>query len=199
MPRDTPMRGDARQRIEDAAVSLFAERPFHQVGLDAIASRARASLQTVYRYYGGKEAILNACLHRWARELSVRMADHLQGIENYKDRLRKVFWVVLDYFERNPDVARMIQHTISAEPVQRDVTDEQRMLTEVFLRVLREGREQGVLTSEISEKHLLDYFYGVLMRLVQMHIARGETEPLAAKTPELFAVLWRALAAPGSA
>ncbi|MFP3467826.1 hypothetical protein, partial [Leifsonia sp. SIMBA_070] len=74
--------------------------------------------------------------------------------------------MVLDYFDRNPDVARMIQHTISAEPVQRDVTDEQRMLTEVFLRVLREGREQGVLTSEISEKHLLDYFYGVLMRLV---------------------------------
>lgn len=189
-------RSDSRERIEAAALKLFAQREFHHVGLDEIAAGARASLQTIYRHYGSKEAILEACLHRWARDLATRMTDHLQGIETYKDRLRKVFWVVLDYFDRNPDVARMIQNSVSSEVVRRDVTDEQRTLTALFLRVLREGREQGVLTDEISERLLLDYFYGVLIRLIQMHIARGETEPLAAQANTLFDILWRAIAHP---
>jgi AcrR family transcriptional regulator len=192
------IRRDPRERIETAAVRLFAQREFHRVGLDEIAREASASLQTIYKYYGSKEALLDACLHRWARELATRMADHLQGIETYKDRLRKVFWVVLDYFDRQPEVARMIQNTISADAVRRDVTDEQRTLTGLFLSVLRDGRTQGVLTDEVDERLLLDYFYGVLIRLIQMHIARGETQPLAAKANVLFDMLWRALAHPGA-
>lgn len=194
-----PRNHDARERIEAAALKLFAQREFRHVALDEIAAEAHASLQTIYRHYGGKEALLEACLHRWARELATRMADHLEGIETYKDRLRKVFWVVLDYFDRNPEVALMIQNSISSEAVRRDVTDEQRALTAMFMRVLREGREQGVLTDKVSENLLLDYFYGVLIRLVQMHIARDETTPLAAQANTLFDLLWRALAKPQTA
>ncbi len=31
-------------------------------------------------------------------KLGTRMIDHLQGIEDYKEKFRKVFWVTLDFF-----------------------------------------------------------------------------------------------------
>lgn len=188
-----------RERIETAALELFAERPAHEVRLDEIARAAHASLQTIYRYYGDKQAVLDACVLHWANRLARRMSDHLVGIETYKDRLRKVFWVVLDFFEQRPKVARMILGSVYPGAMRRDVTDEQRALTQQFLDVLAEGRERGILNDRVSAAVLLDYFYGVLARLVQMHPLRAGEPPLTAQTHELFEMLWRAIARPPDA
>ncbi len=192
---DTPA-SDSRTRIEMAALDLFAERPFHEVRLDEIARRAHASLQTIYRYYGDKQALLDACVLHWANRLATRMTDHLVGIETYKDRLRKVFWVVLDFFEQHPKVAHMILGSVYPGAMRRDFTDEQRRLTNLFMEVLAEGRERGILNDQVSAAILLDYFYGVLARLIQMQNLRRDEIPLTARTNVLFDMLWRAIAKP---
>ena len=186
----------ARARIENAALDLFAERPFHEVRLDEIARAARASLQTIYRHYGDKQALLDACVLHWANALAARMTDHLAGIETYKDRLRKVFWVVLDFFEQHPKVARMILGSVYPGAMRYDVTDQQRRLTNLFLEVLAEGRERGILNDQVSEAILLDYFYGVLARLIQMQSLRQQEPPLTDQVNVLFDMLWRAIAKP---
>jgi len=185
-----------RERIENAALTLFADRPLHEVRLDEIAGAARASLQTIYRHYGDKQTVLDACVLRWANQLALRMTDHLVGIETYKDRLRKVFWVVLDFFEQHPKVAGMILGSVYPGAMRRDVTTEQRRLTNLFLEVLAEGRDRGILNDQVSEAILLDYFYGVLARLIQMHPLRRDEPPLTEQTSILFDMLWRAIAKP---
>lgn len=197
---DTPIAPDlapaVRERIETAALELFAEHPVHEVPLQDVARTARASLQTIYRHYGNKQAVLDACVLHWANRLAQRMGEHLVGIETYKDRLRKVFWVVLDFFEQNPRVAGMILGSVYPGAMRRDVTHQQRRLTNLFLDVLAEGRERGVLNDQVSEAILLDYFYGVLARLVQMHPLRHSEPRLTEQTHVLFEMLWRAIAKP---
>ena len=188
------LKPEVRERIEQAATEVFAEQEFHRVNLSDIAAHANASLQTIYRYYGSKEALLSACLLAGLGKLAERMLDHLHGIETYKDRLRKVFWVVLHFFETEPLIARMLMNSVYPGSWDTDVTSSQKQLTETFMQVLREGREQGILTNAVSEKILLDYFYGVLFRLCQMHVVRGEQQSLAEQTPVLFEMLWRAIA-----
>ena len=195
-PATTTAAAAARERIEAAALDLFAERAFHEVRLDEIARAARASLQTIYRHYGDKQALLDACVLNWANALAARMTDHLIGIETYKDRLRKVFWVVLDFFEQHPKVARMILGSVYPGAMRYDVTDEQRRLTNLFMEVLAEGRERGILNDQVSEAILLDYFYGVLARLIQMQNLRQQEPPLSQQVNVLFEMLWRAIAKP---
>ena len=76
MPSNEKARGDSRERIEAAALKLFAEREFHHVGLDEIANGARASLQTIYRHYGSKEAIPSKTVTRLNKgdRLTIRTA-----------------------------------------------------------------------------------------------------------------------------
>lgn len=185
-----------RKRIEDAVLGLFSEREFHRVGLGEIASAANVSLQTIYKYYGSKEALLYSCLETWLGILATRMVDHLQGIETYQDKLRKVFWVVLDFFDRHPKVAQLIMSSVYLNTWVRDQTFRQPQLMGGLMHTLAEGRAQGILTDEVDEKILLDYFLGIMERLVHMHILRGETEPLAPKANVLFKMLWRAIAKP---
>jgi AcrR family transcriptional regulator len=184
-----------RARIEDAALHVFSDTEFHRVALADIARVAGASLQTLYRYYGGKEALLNACLHRWLGDLAERMLDHLAGIETYKDRLRKVFWVVLDFFDRNPRVGWMMVHSVYPGRWGDDMTPAQHRLTGLFLAVLEEGQSTGVLTNRVDSMVLLDIFYGLLLRVNQMHLLRHETRSLTEQAPVLFDMLWAAISA----
>ncbi|WP_423824014.1 TetR/AcrR family transcriptional regulator [Salinisphaera sp. SPP-AMP-43] len=183
-----------RRRIEEAARVLFAEREFHRVKLIDVAKHAHISLQTLYKYYGSKETVLFASLDTWLSTLAQRMIDHLHGIENFRDRLRKVFWVLLDYFERQPEVAQIILSSVYLNTWRDDDTFRQPELMSVFLGVIREGRESGILSSTVSEVEISDFIWGVANRNVGMWLMRGRKHGLAERAPVLFEMIWRGIA-----
>ncbi|MBI2382670.1 MAG: TetR/AcrR family transcriptional regulator [Gammaproteobacteria bacterium] len=187
---------DTRTRIEQAVLDIFSEREFHRVGLIEIARGANVSLQTIYKYYGSKEALLFSSLDSWLGRLAARMIDHLQGIEDYKEKLRKVFWVVLDFFEKNPKVAQLVMSSVYVNTWRQHENYRNPQLFGAFIKVLGEGRARGILNDQVDEKILLDYILGVLGRLVQMYIHRGMKEPLTRQANVLFEMLWRAIAKP---
>jgi len=187
---------ETRERVEQAVLEVFADREFHRVGLIEIARAANVSLQTIYKYYGSKEALLFSSLDTWLGKLAARMIDHLQGIEDYKEKLRKVFWVVLDFFEKNPKVAQLIMSSVYINTWRKTEAYQNRALFRAFMQVLGEGRTRGILNDQVDEKILLDYILGVLGRLVSMNIARGQKKPLTAQANVLFEMLWRAIAKP---
>lgn len=192
------MNPGTRARIEAAALDQFSRQEYHHVKLIDLATQSRVSLQTIYKYYGGKETLLFSSLDSWLDDLAGRMIDHLRGIENYKDRLRKVFWLMLDYFENNPKVAQIIMSSVYLNTWRQDDTFRQPELMSVFMKVLGEGRAQGVFNDEVSERDLLDFFLGLAMRKITMWLVRGQDEPLADKAPVLFEMLWRAIANQGA-
>lgn len=195
-PTPSALDPEVRLRIETAALKLFAREEFHSVRLDTIAREANASLQTIYRYYGNKQRLLFACLDDWLGRLARRMLDHLHGIQDFKERLRKVFWVVLDFFERHPEVTLTLANSVTPATWRQDATFRQRALSKTLLEVFADGRARGELTDEVSEALLLDYFYGVLFRMIPMNLARGRPESLSAQANVLFEMLWRAISNP---
>lgn len=52
------------ERILDAAVELFWERPGEQVSLDEVAQRAGVTVQTVIRRFGGRDGLFAAAAER---------------------------------------------------------------------------------------------------------------------------------------
>lgn len=182
-----------KARIEQAVIDVFADREFHRVGLIEVARAANVSLQTIYKYYGSKEALLFSSLDVWLNKLVARMLDHLQGIEDYKERLRKVFWVTLDFFDKHPKLIQLQMSSVYVGTWRKQEQFDNPQLFSTFLKVLHEGREKGVLTDEVDEKIVLDFIIGILMRTVQMHVHRGMKESLTAQANPLFEMLWRAI------
>ncbi|NUP09301.1 MAG: TetR/AcrR family transcriptional regulator [Polyangiaceae bacterium] len=58
-----------KERILAAACELFAERGVDAVALDAIAKRARLSIEQVRRQFGGKRPLYEACLQASLEEM----------------------------------------------------------------------------------------------------------------------------------
>ena len=187
------MRADTLQRIEKAVLQLFSERDFHEVSLAEVAKAANVSLQTIYKYFGSKEVLVYAMLDVMLGRLAERMLDHLQGIDDARERLRKTFWVTLDYMDRHPAVMLLL---FTAVPVSRHRNIriyESPELINAFLGVFQDGQARGVLNRRVSSKVLLDVFMGIVGRVTLMHIVRREKRSLVEQFDELFDILWRAM------
>ena len=189
------MRSDTLARVEKAVLELFSSRDFHEVSLHDVARSANVSLQTIYKYFGSKEALVYSMLDIMLGRLAERMIDHLQGIDDARERLRKTCWVTLDYMDKHPAVMLLM---FTAVPVSRHKNIgiyESPELMGAFLGVFKDGQVRGVLNHRVSSKVLLDVFMGIVGRVVLMHIVRGEKRPLTDKFDELFHILWRAMSA----
>ena len=189
------MRSDTQARIEKAVLALFSSRDFHDVSLVDVARAANVSLQTIYKYFGSKETLVYTMLDVVLGRLAERMIDHLQGIADVRERLRKTCWVTLDYMDKHPAVMLLL---FTAVPVSRykniDIYESPELMG-AFLGVFKDGQTRGVLNNQVSSKVLLDVFMGIIGRVVLMHIVRGEKQPLTDQFDELFHILWRAMSA----
>jgi TetR/AcrR family transcriptional regulator, repressor of fatR-cypB operon len=192
----TMARPDTLKRLEKAVLDLFSRRDFHEVSLLDVAKAANVSLQTIYKYFGSKEALVYAMLDVMLGRLAERMIDHLQGIDDARERLRKTCWVTLDYMDKHPAVILLL---FTAVPVSRHKNIriyESPELMGAFLGVLKDGQQRGVLNNQVSSKILLDVFMGIIGRVVLMHIVRREGRSLIDQFDELFNILWRAMSLP---
>jgi len=203
-PPDTPdarraalssMRADTLRRIEQAVLTLFSSRDFHEVTLLDVARAAHVSLQTIYKYFGSKEVLVYAMLDVMLGRLAERMIDHLQGIDDARERLRKTFWVTLDYMDKHPAVMMLLFTAVPVSRHQNIRIYESPELMGAFLGVFKDGQARGVLNRRVSAKVLLDVFMGIVGRVVLMHIVRREKQSLIDQFDELFHIVWRALSA----
>ncbi|MGR0318957.1 TetR/AcrR family transcriptional regulator [Agromyces sp. ZXT2-3] len=59
--RGSPSRGEARKRaIAEAALEVFLRRGFGEATIDEVAREASASKQTIYRFFGGRDGLIEA-------------------------------------------------------------------------------------------------------------------------------------------
>lgn len=189
------MRADTLNRIEKAVLELFSTRDFHEVSLQEVVRSANVSLQTIYKYFGSKEVLVYAMLDVMLVRLADRMIDHLQGIDDARERLRKTCWVLMDYMDKRPAVMMLLFTAIPASRHRNIRAYESPELMGAFLGVLKDGQARGVLNNRVSSKVLLDVFMGILGRVGLMHIVRADKQPITDQFDELFHILWRAMSA----
>jgi AcrR family transcriptional regulator len=161
-----------------------------------VAKKAGVSFSTIYNHYGSKEGLLLAFVDTWMGELTERMIDHLQGIENLKEKVRKAFWIQLDYYERNPQIGKILFMTLPMKTWMDDKSFKQNKMFKLFLDVLQQGQEEGTLNSNVRTGVLLDFIFGLVQRSFIMWVFREQKENLAGQANTFFEMVWRAISTP---
>ncbi|CAN1554027.1 AcrR Transcriptional regulator [Paracoccaceae bacterium] len=67
-------RDETRQRLLDAALDLIADEGFSALGVNAVARRAGADKQLIYRYFGGLDDLTSAAGQEVATRLTAALA-----------------------------------------------------------------------------------------------------------------------------
>ena len=96
---------DAKQRIFDVAVRLFARKGYAAVGTREIAKEAEVHASMINYYFDGKisilKAIMDECYTKYIHAIRI------PGDENtpIEDRVRTLIRNLVDFYRENPDLA----------------------------------------------------------------------------------------------
>ncbi len=190
------LKPDVKDGLETAVMEIFSTSDFHKASIRDIAERAGVSFTTIYKHYGSKEQLLFAFVNIWMSKLTDRIADHLNGIEDLKEKLRKVFWLHLDYYERNEGLGRILFMTLPMQTWMADDSFDQKKRVTLIIDVLKKGQEEGIINPDIRAGSLLDFMLGFIQRTFFMWIIRGKQNSLTANANALFEMVWQGMANP---
>jgi AcrR family transcriptional regulator len=192
----TALRPDVHARLEKAVLEIFSESDFHKANIRDVAQKAGVSFTTIYKHYGSKERLVFSFVDIWLGNLTERITDHLQGIEDLKEKMRKVYWLQLDYYERHPGLGKILFMTLPMQTWMSDQTFRQKRMINLYLEVLKRGQAEGILNPQVRAGVLLDFMLGSVQRAFFMWVSRGQQESLAGQSQVLFDMVWRAIARP---
>jgi len=187
------LKPDVKERLESAVLEIFSESDFHKASIRDVAKKAGVSFSTIYNHYGSKERLVFAFVDVWMGKLTDRIIDHLQGIEDLKEKLRKVFWVQIDYYERHPGLGRILFMTLPMKTWMVDETFKQKKMINMFLSVLRQGQKEGTLNSDLRAGVLLDFIMGFIQRSFFMWVLRGQDYSMAEQANTMFEMVWQGI------
>lgn len=185
-----------QKRLELAVIETFSKGDFHEANMRKIAKRAGVSFGTIYKYYKNKNNLLFAFIDRWFDELVERLVDHLQGIQETKEKLRKIFWIQLDYFERHAEIGKIIWITVPLKTWMAHETYKQNRLMEIIISVLKEGQSKGIFNPDVRPGLLLNFIIPLINRSFNEWVYRGQKESLTSEADILFELIFRAISNP---
>lgn len=187
---------EVQKRLENAVMEIFSTSDFHKASIRDVAEKAGVSFTTIYKHYGSKERLLFAFVNMWMGKLTDRIEDHLNGIEDLKEKLRKVFWLHLDYYERNEGLGRILFMTLPMKTWMADESFDQKKRVGLIIDVFRSGQQQGLINPRVRAGSLLDFMLGFIQRSFFMWIIRGKQGSLVEEANGLFEMVWQGMANP---
>jgi len=187
---------EVKLKLEKAVKELFSEKDFHQVNMRCIAQKTGIGLNTIYLHYESKEKLLFSFVDEWIRTLNNRLEEHLQGLEDVKEKVRKIVWVILDFYERNPDIGTIVVMTVPFKTWMTDETFKQRDLASRVISLLKEGRDKAILNPDIPADFMFDVLFGVIHRIVYIWLYLKKNDKMTSNINMYFSVIWRAIENP---
>lgn len=101
-------REGTRERILDAAFAALTAHGLGRMSLEDVAREAGLSRQTVYRYFGGKDALITACILREEEGFIARVAEAASAHEEVRPALEAAITTMLRAAREHPLLDRLL-------------------------------------------------------------------------------------------
>jgi len=104
-----------QQEILQAAVTLFAERGYHQTTMQMVAEKAEFSVGYLYKHFSGKEEMYQALLAFHLRSLDAIFAELKERGLDPLDELYATYRAVCGHFNQHRNFMRIYHEEVAAE------------------------------------------------------------------------------------
>jgi len=185
-----------KERLFPVVCDSFARDDFHHVNIRKISHDSGVSTGTIYKYFPSKEDLILDIMEEKIGEIHRLAALHLQGLESTREKFRKAFWVLLDYYDRNPGFAVSFWVTVPQKMrIQRDsyaLHDTFAMLSVIA----DEGKERKIIDPALKNSEIMGIFFMHCYREVSVWYFRGMKWSLTDTIDHFFPIFWKTVSLP---
>jgi AcrR family transcriptional regulator len=144
-----------RQRIFDAAVEEFAAHGNAGARVDRIAEKARANKESIYRYFGTKDELLQRVLDRFLDERGQQLLPQSRDLDDYAAGL-------FGYFAAHPEFLRLsLWEGLESGAPRGSTVEHRRRHYQDKLTSITEQQQAGTVDPGLDPRHLLVVILGV--------------------------------------
>lgn len=161
-------RNTTKAKIIKAAIDIFSKEDFDRATMRTIAKKARIVPSNIYKYFENKDELLSSLLDIVAEQIIEGAAKELVDISGTRERLTKLTWYYLDYYQNNPGLTYMIygRNTLQHWSEYNSIYTRARELGDMLLSIIKEGQKKGDVRKDV-DTHLVGHIYhGGLRNLV---------------------------------
>ncbi|OPY17792.1 MAG: transcriptional regulator BetI [Methanomethylovorans sp. PtaU1.Bin073] len=183
---------DKKAALLKAALKLFTERGFHGTSTAQISKEAGVATGTLFNYFPTKEDLINGLYFEVKGELSRRMGEDVQTQSTFHDKLKKIWYNMIEWGLNNPEDFHFVGQFCSS-PYITNYTREVVMKEYIFLHdLVKEGIENGDIR-DYSAELVIAMFYQSSRTVVNLIL---DSEPLDKEKviEDGFQVIWEGLA-----
>lgn len=191
-PQSIPL--ELRDRLSPVVMEIYAAGDFHRADMRTIAREAGMSFRTIYRYFGDKETLLFWFIRHWLEGLYPAVLQPLNGAGDLKSKLLQVLTLHLEFYEKNPNVGRIIFMTVPLERWMRDPSFAQHQLMRRLLNAISDAQQQGELRCDVDARVILDILNAIFNRAFLMWEYRRRSYSLTAQAMPLMSIFWNGVA-----
>jgi len=99
---------DKRQRILEAAISVFANKGYSNATIADVAKKAKIASGTVYLYFQNKDDLLVKCMHELMDSKLTEIKAEIENSPSAREAIYLFFVKHIELFTKNPDFARFM-------------------------------------------------------------------------------------------
>jgi AcrR family transcriptional regulator len=158
----------SKEDIRKAAGELFSQFGVEKVSIVEIARKAGVSQATIYNNFGSKEGLVREFINTMANRLVDELREILTSDKSYREKLVALpqFAAEITSRERPSEADGTVFPThidLLNDPEMRKIRDSaQEEMTNLFLELIREGKEEGQANPDLSEEAFSIYFKFVM-------------------------------------
>jgi AcrR family transcriptional regulator len=184
-----------REAARCALLAMLAEAPVHRIAMREAARRAGLGLATLYKYFGGKEAMVLAVVEPELDALVAALAQASRREIGVKRRVSAVLDASIRFARDHTHAARAVFLNLPAGVWDEDASAWRSRRQDVLVQILKSGVHDGSVRADLAPETLADIMLGALDRWVETALRKNEPIDPARTGAALFAALWPAVSA----
>lgn len=184
-----------RSRIVDAALEVFDKSDFDEATIRTIAKKSKISPPIIYKHFGNKEGLANAVANEKARDFLFQMKKELNDIEGVYEKLQKMTWQYLQFYEQNPKVAWVfyVGTSVKRWRESKEAWNTVRDTGQFFTAVVEEGQRRGQIRGDLNIRVARHMYFGCLKEVVQMWLVRGRSYSITAMGDDITEITFNGM------
>lgn len=175
------------KKILSIATEFFSEKGYFHTTISDIAADLNINEATIYGYFKSKEEILLTIPFEELKLFLKSLSDHLQGIKGADNKLRKLVWHQLYFFQNNREYTTVLLLELRPNPkfYQSPAYTLIKEYSDVLLNIIEEGKREGVFREEVNSRLVRDMIFGTLDHITLPWIIFKRQSNLIDKNDEL--------------
>lgn len=170
---------ETRDRILEAAVTVFANKGYHDTKVDDIVAESQTSKGSFYFYFPSKQEIFLALVDKFAGLLEDRLKDRFKSETSGMARVDLALRVCLETFGQYRGLAKIA--LVQATGLGLAFEEKRRAVNDRFIKIIKENLDEAVADGSIAP---LDTeiaacaWIGALNEIVLRWVYTGQPDPV---------------------